>query len=149
MPNDTIKRSGFSAFRRHPIFPAIVFVLLSSAAGEFYPLSPYSMFSNPDPRPLEYCYLTDGTGTPLPTLWHTGQSPASITKKYNRHRSQWLDESDAEEKAGLEVLNWLRDLSLQRRNRELTDPIRLVEVSIDSGPDGKLAETAEVVAELK
>ena len=129
-------KPGFVALRRHAIFPALVFIIASKLIGEFYPISPYSMFSNPDPRPLKYYYLTDGDGKPLPTLWHTGVSPASITKKFNKHRSVLEDEQSMErpasnEVAGAEVLNWLRDLSMQRRRRELVQPLRLMEVRIE------------------
>ena len=143
----------FVALRRHAIFPSLVFIVASMVTGEFYPFSPYSMFSNPDPRPLKYYYLTDGEAKPLPTLWHTGVSPASITKKFNKHRSDLedggMERPDSNIDAGTEVLNWLRDLSMRRKRRELVQPIRLVEVRIEKGEDGKLIENSSLMAELE
>ena len=145
-------KPGFVALRRHAIFPSLVFILASMVTGEFYPFSPYSMFSNPDPRPLKYYYLSDGEDTPLPTLWHTGVSPASITKKFNKHRSELEDDGmerpESNVEAGTEVLDWLRELSMRRRRRELIQAIRLVEVRIEKGEDGKLVENSSLMAEL-
>ena len=50
--------------------------------------------------------------------------------------------------AGTEVLNWLRNLSMQRRRRELVQPLRLVEVRIEKGQDGNLEENASTMADL-
>ena len=151
---------GLSGHRwRHPIVPVLAFCLLSLVAGEFYPLSPFSMYSNPSPVPLRFCYVADGEGEPLPILWHTGVSPASLTKKYGHHRGEIAEaiergdrsplEDDAiRAEAGREVLKWLREISRGRPRRELTDPLQLVEIAVSADATG-LRETARVVAELE
>jgi hypothetical protein len=146
-------------WHRHPIVPLLAFCLVSLVAGEFYPLSPYSMYSNPSPVPLRVCYLADGAGHPLPVQWHTGVSPASLTKKYGTHRGEIgeaiargerpaLDDDAIRAEAGARVLQWLRDLSMRRRKRELTGPLQLVEIAVSADEDG-LRETARVVAKLE
>lgn len=151
--------AGWKAFGRHPVIPLFAFCLLSMVTGEFYPFSPFSMYSNPSPVPLRFCYVADGEGEPLPILWHTGISPASLTKKYGHHRGEIagaidrgersaLSDEEIRAEAGREVLAWLREVSLGRRRRELTDPLRLVEISVSAG-DGRLRETERVVAELE
>lgn len=143
-------------FVRHPIFPLVVFILASQALGEFYPFSPFSMYSNPTSRPLLYCYVTDGEGEPLPIQTHTGTSPASITKNFNRIRHKIADERDGDEEtlgirqeAGAEVLEYLRELSFERgKGRELTSSIQLMEVYIGFAEAGGLEENKTAIATL-
>ena len=152
------RKEQWRRFRRHPIFPVVVFILASMVTGEFYPFSPFSMYSNPSTVPLRFCYVTDGEGEPLPILYHTGVSPASLTKKYRTHRGEWKDEIEAgdrepmedmamRQKSGEIVLKWLRELSHKRPNRELTGPIQLVEIAVGADKKG-LVEEEQVVAEL-
>lgn len=153
-----VNRMTTSLWWRHPIMPLIVFVLASKIIGEFYPFSPFSMYSNPSPVPLRFCYVTDGDEEPLPLLWHTGISPASLTKKYNTHRGEieealkkgersGLAEEDIRAEAGLIALKWVRQLSYKRPKRELTGPVKLVEVLVGTDERG-LVETERAVAEL-
>lgn len=145
-------------WRRHPAMPLFVFCLVSMVTGEFYPFSPFSMYSNPSPVPLRFCYVADGEGEPLPILWHTGVSPASLTKKYGHHRGEIaeaiergdraeISDDEIRAEAGREVLIWLRELSQSREKRELNDPVQLVEIAVSADADG-LRETSRVVAEL-
>ncbi len=149
----------WNVLRRHPIFPVLVLIVASMVTGEFYPFSPFSMYSNPSPVPLRFCYVTDGEGEALPILWHTGVSPASLTKKYRTHRGEIQEAIEAGEREAIEdmairreagetVLRWLRKLSHKRPKRELTGPIELVEVAIGAGKKG-LEEEERVVADLE
>jgi len=135
-----------------------VLIVASMLTGEFYPFSPFSMYSNPSTVPLRFCYVQDGEGEAIPILWHTGGSPASLSKKYRTHRGQWKEEIEDGErdpmedmemraKSGEIVLDWLRDLSHKRPRRELTGPIQLVEIAVSADKDG-LVETERVVARL-
>lgn len=155
----TIDFSGLRRWLRHPIAPIFGFCLVSLVAGEFYPLSPFSMYSNPSPVPLRICYLTDEEGKPMPVLWHTGVSPASLTKKYGTHRGEIaeaieeghrppMNDVEIRAEAGREVLRWLRGLSMKRKNRELTGSLQLVEIAVSADGEG-LQETSRVVAELE
>ena len=156
--SDAPAESCRGSLRRHPIFPIFLLILACMVTGEFYPFSPFSMYSNPSPVPLRFCYVTDGDGEALPILWHTGVSPASLTKKYRTHRGDIqeaiasgqrgsMDDMAIRKEAGETVLKWLRGLSYDRSNRELTGPIELVEVAISAGREG-LNEDPQVVAEL-
>ncbi len=161
--------------RRHFIFPVLLFIVLSLVIGEFYPFSPFSMYSNPSPEPLRYCYLADGEGQPLPVFFHTGYRPARITKQYKSFRTEIAEKEerrqtaspdyqpryvlpDGEDKladtmavreaSGLKVLKFLRERSYQKADyRHLTGGLQLVEVAI-SAQDNRLVEGARVVATL-
>lgn len=160
------KWAWFHTLRRHPVFPILVFILASKIIGEFYPISPFSMYSNPTSRPLRYCYVADGSGKALPIHFHTSISPSRITKMQRHNRSeveeaheQLMKEGKASEpladaeirrQAGLIVLNYLVDRSVKKKKEEklLTGKdLQLVEVAI-SMEKGELIETPVVVAEL-
>lgn len=145
---------------RHPMAPVAVFVAWSLAVGECYPLSNYSMYSRPTPRPLRVYYVVDGEGEPLPIQWHTGQSPAAITKTF-RHYESGIEREIArgrreevavetiKAEAGERVLAWLRELSVARGaglpERTLDGAIQLVEITI-SAPGRRLREEHLTVA---
>lgn len=119
------------------------------------------MYSNPSAEPLRYVYVADGEGTPLPILWHCGQTPARLTKKHRAERSEIekrledapdsekLDDAGIRAEAGRKVLAYCIKLSKNRsEKRHLAPPLQLVEVAIHLGDDGKLHEDPVVVAEL-
>ncbi len=156
----------FHTLRCHPIFPVLVFILASKIIGECYPISPFSMYSNPTSRPLRYCYVADGSGEAIPIHFHTSISPSRITKMQRHNRSEVeearelamkkgevdtpLTDAEIRRQAGLIVLNYLVERSVKKKKEEklLTGKdLQLVEVAI-SVEDGKLVETPVVVAEL-
>ncbi|MEM0895618.1 MAG: hypothetical protein AAGJ79_01940 [Verrucomicrobiota bacterium] len=150
-----VESGALKKFLRHPAFPLFLFIFASQATGEFYPFSPFSMYSNPTPRPMRLYYLADGEGNALPMTWHSGSSPARMTKTFNRHKGGMEDADsplpDAEIRriAGEVVLNQLRELSLKRtKHRQLRDEIQLIELSISAGRDG-LQENHKPVAKLE
>lgn len=147
---------------RHPMAPVAVFVAWSLAVGECYPLSNYSMYSRPTPRPLRVYYVVDGEGEPLPIQWHTGQSPAAITKTF-RHYESGIERDIArgrreevavetiKAEAGERVLAWLRELSVARAagrpERTLDGTIQLVEITISAPGRGLREEQLTVAAD--
>ncbi len=159
----TTRRWGwFHKLRRHPISIVLVFVLFSKIIGEFYPFSPFSMYSNPSSEPLRYYYVADGAGEPIPILWHSGQTPARLTKKHRAERGkieERLENSDGKEQlsdaeiraeAGEIVLRYVIKLSHGRsEKRHLKPPLQLVEVAIHMDDDGELHETPVTVANLE
>jgi len=162
--NDRAKNrwSWLHKLRRHPISIVLVFVLFSKIIGEFYPFSPFSMYSNPSSEPLRYYYVADGAGEPIPILWHSGQTPARLTKKHRAERGkieERLEKSGGREQlsdaairaeAGEIVLRYVIKLSHGRsQKRHLKPPLQLVEVAIHMDDDGKLHETPVTVAELE
>ena len=48
---------------------------------EQFPFSHFPMYGNPRPKPVDYFFLTDGTGTPLSTLDYAGISSPQIKKR--------------------------------------------------------------------
>jgi len=149
------------SLRPHPIFPVLVFMLVSLIVRENFPFSHFAMYSNPSPRPLKFTYLADGEGEPVPILYHTGLSASRMTKKFNYHRGTLQDEAKKDGKdpdnaavlagikseAGAEVLQFMREQSLKRRKRELTDPLQLVEMTVTI-EGNQLVERTAVVAEI-
>jgi len=57
------------------------FVLLSLAAGEWYPLSPFPMYSNFSNKVL-YVYVTDTAGNPIPVETRFGVQTSELKKAY-------------------------------------------------------------------
>lgn len=164
--NKSGKWAWFSALRRHPVFPILVFILASKLIGEFYPISPFSMYSNPTSRPLRYCYVADGSGKAIPIHFHTSISPSRITKMQRHNRTEVeeahelamkrgevdtpLTDAEIRRQAGLIVLNYLVERSVKKKKEEklLTGKdLQLVEVAI-SIEGGQLIESPVVVAEL-
>ncbi len=70
---------------RQPIFAVSLLTAVSLMAGEFYPLSNYPMYSDPDERE-NYLYLArlgpDETYVPLPVRELTGISAPKVKKMY-------------------------------------------------------------------
>lgn len=142
---------------RHPILPLLAFILISVASPEFYPLSPFSMYSNPSPVPMRVVYVRDGEGRPLPIQALSGQSPAALTKSYKNKRERIYDGRAGGEpelgsaddlrirrEVGEEILRFVRRRAEERR-RELPPGLQLVEIIIGADSQG-LTETRQVVA---
>ncbi|MEZ5325598.1 MAG: hypothetical protein R3F19_11100 [Verrucomicrobiales bacterium] len=151
---------------KHPIFPVIVFTILSTflykidpgSKGEFYPFSNYPMYANPRERDLEYFFLEHGDGTPLASFAYTGYTASRVKKlmrsesmayakanglKWNK-KSSWLtDEVQAE--IGTTVLAHLRKRS-QDRATPFPGDIALARGIIFVSEDGMLEESAATIA---
>jgi hypothetical protein len=54
---------------------------LSLTIRENYPFSHFPMYGNPNSRPVDYYFLTDGTGQPLPVAALTGETAPRIKKR--------------------------------------------------------------------
>ena len=151
----------FQKLRRHPVFPAFVFIVFASIVKENYPFSHYAMYSNPRNRPLHFAWLADESGDPLPILWHTGLSTSKMSKILNHNRGNLEDAARKKKKdledpgvideinreAGEIVLRYMRDQSMKRQRRELVAPLKLYESAITV--EGKeLVERDKLIAEL-
>ncbi len=132
--------SRFQLLRAHPIFPVLVFVALSLIIRDNYPFTHYSMYSNPTPRPLSYCFIADGAEDPLPLLYHTGISPSKLTKRFNKEKGRYEDEGFTEaeirEKAAADVIRYLRQLNSKRKKRLLPEDFQLVRMQISIDGEG-------------
>ncbi len=149
---------------RHPIFPLVCLIPLTQAVRDEYPISHYPMYSQPTSRELRFQYVAGADDKPLPITWHTGITPSQVGKHYSRFKAilikgeeertgQDLDdltgdlESKIKDQAGTKTLTFLRDRSLTRPNRDLSQGIKLYEVTLGFG-DGHFTESQKVVAQL-
>jgi hypothetical protein len=155
----------FRRFMRHPIFPLVCLIPLTQIVRDEYPISHYPMYSQPTTRELRYQFVAGADDKPLPIIPHTGITPSQVGKKYSRHKAiliaaeekrtgQKLDEltGDLEQTikraAGIETLEFLRKLSLDRKPAQhLVQTIKLYEVTLGFG-DGHFTESQKIVAEL-
>lgn len=141
--NDTVpKPSRWRRLTRHPVFPLLVYLVLTQVIRENYPFSHYPMYSRPGPGPLDIQFLADGENHPLPVVWHTGVTASKVAKLHGNRLKKLHDQKAAAD----DVLLFLREANTERRGRELPAQIRLVESRL-SFVDGRIVESQRVLAE--
>lgn len=64
-------------------------IQLSLKVGEHYPFSHFPMYGNPNPRPVDYYFLTDAKGQPLPVVNLTGDTAPKLKKRLNTELNAW------------------------------------------------------------
>lgn len=139
------------AWLRQPAWSVPLLTAVSLLAGEFYPLSDYPMYSDPDGRE-NYLYIArvDGhTYEPVPVRTLTGVTAPKVKKMYKarlRSRSTQRRPTIAEQSAaGTDLLEFLRGQA-NARGRSLPERVALVEVWIvHDGVDG-YHERMQVIA---
>lgn len=144
-------------FWRHSFFAVPFVVCLSITVEDFFPLSHFPMYSDPNNHE-NYWYLAaleeDGETTPLPVRRLTSITAPKVKKMYkswSRDLAARLGKRDrdltAEERAqvGRELIAFLQDQAA-RRGRELPPSLALVEVWIVHDDEEGFSETPEVVA---
>ncbi len=57
--------------------------------GEHYPFSHFPMYGNPGPKPVEYYFLTDAEGNPLPVAEMAGDTAPKLKKRLNTLLREW------------------------------------------------------------
>lgn len=142
---------------RHSFFAVPLIVFLSIWVEDFFPLSHFPMYSDPD-NSENYFYVAtvDDKGglTPLPVNALTSITAPKVKKMYKSWAQSFADDrgkSDkdlsAEERAevGRNLLTFLQDQA-GKRNRNLPEPVALVEVWIVYDDEKGFSETPEVVA---
>jgi len=147
---------------RRPILALPVLVTLSLAAGEFYPLSNYPMYSDPDGRE-NYFYLAridDDDWVALPTRATTGLSAPTLKKLFkaryraqpaaapSRTRPRTRQLYERARAAGEETLAFL-DERAAARGRALPRSTALVEVWIEWDRVSGYRERRHIVARVK
>lgn len=154
---------AWGTFHR-PVLALPVLVTLSLAAGEFYPLSNYPMYSDPDGRE-NYLYLArvdeeDDGWVPLPMRETTGLSAPTLKKLYKarylassvpapsstRPRTRVLYERARA--AGEETLAFLDERAAER-GRALPRSTALIEVWIEWDRVSSYRERGHIVARLE
>jgi len=129
--------------RFHPVWPFVLYLLLTQLIRDNYPFSHYPMYSKPNSESLSFQYLADEKGEPLPLKRLTGLTPSQLSKL---HRDR-LRKHPTEEEAALDVLQYVRKQNEPRsRNHPLPEKIELMEETMGfSG--GKLVESKRVLAQ--
>ncbi len=120
-------------------------ILLCLKTGEHYPFSHFPMYGNPGPRPVDYYFLTDAAGQPLPVLELTGDTAPKLKKRLNTELNEWgfahnvrmksRIPSDVRARLAKEVLDGFVAQSRQR-GTPLPDQVQLWRGEIHLGADG-------------
>ena len=145
---------------KHSIFSVPFVIFLSLWVQDFYPLSHFPMYSDPD-ESENYFYLAkdlgDGKTEPLPVRAITGVTAPKVKKLYKAWAREFAEKNDKshkeltdEERAeiGRELIQFLFEQAGKRNQSEkMKGPLALVEVWIvyDTGTR-KITETPAVVA---
>ena len=120
-------------------------ILLSLKTGEHYPFSHFPMYGNPGPGPVDYYFLTDAQGNPLPVVNLTGDTAPKLKKRLNTELNEWGYSNDARVKSKIpaevrsritkEVLDSFVQQSKQR-GTPLPDRVQLWSGEIRPSPRG-------------
>lgn len=147
-------------FLRHSAFSVPFVVFLSMWVQDFFPLSHFPMYSDPD-ESENFFYLAsiedDGSLSPAPVRQLTSITAPKVKKMFK----SWADDDakalgkrgrkdlSAEERAetGERLLVFLKDQA-EKRGKEFPQPAALVEVWIVHDNETGLSETPETVATL-
>jgi len=120
-------------------------IIASLKIGEHYPFSNFPMYGNPNASAVDYYFLTNASGDPLPTGQLTGDTAPKIKKRLNTNLREWIAANPKLGKANMpeDVRNSiacgvLNDFVEQakRRGTPLPDHIQLWRGDIHSSPDG-------------
>lgn len=130
-------------------------IAVSLKVEENYPFSHFPMYGNPNSKPVDYYFITDGEGNPLPVLTHSGDTAPRIKKRLNtrmkaymaKHKEVKRDDDIPKpewERMHREVLEEFIAQS-DRRGRPMGDHVKLWLALIHQKPEGYREEfTCEV-----
>jgi hypothetical protein len=125
-------------------FIAIV-VAASLKIGEHYPFSNFPMYGNPSAAPVDYYFLTDAAGEPLPTGKLTGDTAPKLKKRLNSSLNDWAKANPALGKSKMpaevraRITRGILDGFVQQSNQRgtpLPDRVQLWRGDIISTPRG-------------
>jgi hypothetical protein len=138
----------------HPLLVVPGFVLLTQWSGECYPLSPFPMYSNPEPHE-DYVYLTDGTDTVVAVQPLCGLTASQLSKTYRKKIKELCATAKVDKKspppaiitaAVADTLAKVQERAAIRR-KTLPARLRFVEVIIRLD-QGQLTETTQLLGEI-
>jgi hypothetical protein len=122
-----------------------VAIFVSLKTGEHYPFSHFPMYGNPNPKPVDYYFLTDATGQPLPVVDLTGDTAPKLKKRLNTQLNEWGFANNTRIKSEIppdvrarltkEVLDSFVAQS-KHRGTPLPNRVQLWRGEIHTGPDG-------------
>jgi hypothetical protein len=153
----------YRRLRRHALFPILLYLPLSQAVRDDYPISHFPMYSNPTSKPLKIHSLTDAAGNLIPIIPNSGVTPSHMSKMFGGYMKDLIqqeersakkekrsprDELDFELPAAISTLEVLRKQSLKRASKcHLTQALQLRETQVSCGHSG-FTETEKVLATL-
>lgn len=120
-------------------------ILVSLKTGEHYPFSHFPMYGNPNPKPVDYYFLTDATGQPLPVAELTGDTAPKLKKRLNTELNEWGTANQTRRKAAIpadvrsRITKELLDATVaqsKRRGTPLPDRVQLWRGEVHVAPDG-------------
>ncbi len=120
-------------------------IQFSLKTGEHYPFSHFPMYGNPNPRPVDYYFLTDAEGQPLPVVELTGDTAPKLKKRLNTELNEWGFANDTRVKSEIPLdiragitKAILDDTVAQSKHRgtPLPDQVQLWRGEIHVGEDG-------------
>lgn len=124
----------------------VLVIALCLTIREEYPFSHFPMYGNPNARPVDYYFLTDGNGEPLPVVALTGDTAPRIKKRLQTRLRQFLREQPrrmkleeipeaTREEIARTVLQGFLDQAIAA-GRELPDKVQLWQGLIHQTEDG-------------
>lgn len=120
-------------------------ILASLKIGEHYPFSHFPMYGNPNPQPVDYYFLTDTDGNPLPSVELTGDTAPKIKKRLNTELNEWGDANNMRVKSKIpadvraRIAQGVLDsfvVQSQKRGTPLPPKVQLWRGEIHTGGDG-------------
>ena len=120
-------------------------IFLSLKVGEHYPFSHFPMYGNPNPRPVDYYFLTDAKGEPLPVVNLTGDTAPKLKKRLNTALNDWGFANDTRIKSEIpldvraHITKEVLDATVAQSKRlgtALPDRVQLWRGEIHMGEDG-------------
>jgi hypothetical protein len=145
---------------RHSFFMVPLIVFLSLWVQDFFPLSHFPMYSDPD-ESENYFYVASvdesGTQEALPVRALTSITAPKVKKMYKSWAREYADSLEKRDrdltkeeraKVGRDLLTFLKKQAVER-NREMPPKLALVEVWIVYDNETGFSETPETVAVLE
>lgn len=120
-------------------------IIASLKIGEHYPFSNFPMYGNPNPQPVDYYFLTDASGTPLPSVDLIGDTAPKIKKRLNTELNAWGDANNMRVKSKIpaDVRNRIAQgvldsfvVQSRQRGTPLPAKVQLWRGEIHTGDDG-------------
>lgn len=112
---------------------------------ENYPFSHFPMYGNPNSKPVDYYFITDGAGNPLPVLTHSGDTAPRIKKRLNTRMKAWMAKNGVKKDDDIPKPEWARMhlevleefiAQADRRGRPMGDHVKLWLALIHQKPEG-------------
>ena len=147
-------RKAVSFLAKIPFLSVVLLALFLQAVKEFYPFSHYSMFSVLTPD-VEFYYLTDSQGKPVPQKTYFGFSTSWTRKMLNTRLAELsggdnIDNASRKEvtEAGRQTLDYLVEHCEEPYRQQVqTGGLQLHQIFVEN-KDGRLLRKKSLIAEI-